>query len=456
MNTEKKIRLAAIGDIHSNHAALTCFYEYIKEHCVDGVILLGDYISDCAYPQKTLKLIKDITKEFPCIILRGNREEAMFLHRERSEEWGIGSSGGSLLYTYENLSLEDLEFFENLPMCATLNFKPFLEDIDDHFFNQRADHVLGWSELISYDFNRNYKEKTEKGAKEANKKKVDKKETNKKENGENLAVWFCSGQKARNRLKNLIQQYKEQEFPSITLCHGSPKDIRELLYYCSEAAEQTLKTISTDYLISAHTHVQGSLEAYGKKLLNPGALGSQNTADFLIITGKKSVDKEEILWQEEFYNLPYEKEMIIAEFKDSGLSEISPVWCRTQIRELLTGIKCSYPCVILAKQLYEQALEKQLYKETLTSQLYEETEKEQQNKNGQFKSNSIEMKDNPIQIKNNPIEKKDNNIKIEYNNSYLKDNVIQIKSNTIQIKNNNAEGIPEYFWEEAAKRLGIL
>ena len=39
-------RLALISDVHGNYKALEAFLEYIEEHPVDGIICLGDYVTD--------------------------------------------------------------------------------------------------------------------------------------------------------------------------------------------------------------------------------------------------------------------------------------------------------------------------------------------------------------------------------------------------------------------------
>lgn len=111
------MKIAAFGDIHSNHIALRACLDAVEKIGVDGIVLLGDYVSDCACPQKTMALLKEIAERFPCRIIRGNREEYMIDHADGKSVWQNNSQSGSLLYTYENLTAEDIEWFRSLPIA---------------------------------------------------------------------------------------------------------------------------------------------------------------------------------------------------------------------------------------------------------------------------------------------------------------------------------------------------
>ncbi len=108
-------QIAVLGDIHSNHIALTVCIDHALTRNADEFIFLGDYISDCAYPQKTMRIIYDMKHKYPCRFIRGNREDYMLNHRKDPDErWTYSSTSGSLLYTYENLTGEDFAFFDSL------------------------------------------------------------------------------------------------------------------------------------------------------------------------------------------------------------------------------------------------------------------------------------------------------------------------------------------------------
>ncbi len=110
-------KLAVIADVHANYAALEAVLASIRTLSVDGVIFLGDYLTDCPYPERTLRLIRGVMTEYPVWLVRGNREDYLIAHRKygRPDDWRKGGGSGSLLYTYESLTEEDLDFLEKLP-----------------------------------------------------------------------------------------------------------------------------------------------------------------------------------------------------------------------------------------------------------------------------------------------------------------------------------------------------
>lgn len=123
------MRFAVISDIHSNFMALEnalCLIEDMRRsgEGVDGIIFLGDYLTDFPYPQKTLYLLDQAAAEFPCHFVRGNREDYLIRHRYTTDEgWSYCSSSGSLLYTYENLTKKDLDKLEKLSHCIDITPK---------------------------------------------------------------------------------------------------------------------------------------------------------------------------------------------------------------------------------------------------------------------------------------------------------------------------------------------
>lgn len=109
------LKLAIIGDIHSNHIALETCIRHALDRKVDEFLFLGDYISDCPYPQRTMKIIYEMKDKYCCYFIRGNREDYMMNHRNHPEErWTYSSASGNLLYTYENLTKKDLDFYESM------------------------------------------------------------------------------------------------------------------------------------------------------------------------------------------------------------------------------------------------------------------------------------------------------------------------------------------------------
>ncbi|MGN0299635.1 MAG: metallophosphoesterase family protein [Lachnospiraceae bacterium] len=114
---DTNLKLALIADIHSNVYALRQCLNFCKENRVDGYVFLGDMISDCPNPQKTMELIYEIKEKEPCWFIRGNREEYQLSYRHGEQHWQHGSSlTGNLLYTYEHLTEKDFHFFDSLPI----------------------------------------------------------------------------------------------------------------------------------------------------------------------------------------------------------------------------------------------------------------------------------------------------------------------------------------------------
>lgn len=120
------MKLALLGDIHSNYKALERCLEYCEKDGVDGFLFLGDYVSDCPYPNRTLEMIRDICKRYPYYMIRGNRESYQLMYQEsKEEEWSYCSNSGSLLYTYENLSLVDLDLFRECDIKQIISIEGY-------------------------------------------------------------------------------------------------------------------------------------------------------------------------------------------------------------------------------------------------------------------------------------------------------------------------------------------
>jgi len=46
------MKIAVLSDIHSNYHAFSACVNYALEKEIANFLFLGDYVSDCAYPQK--------------------------------------------------------------------------------------------------------------------------------------------------------------------------------------------------------------------------------------------------------------------------------------------------------------------------------------------------------------------------------------------------------------------
>ncbi len=99
-------------------------------------IFLGDYLGDLAYPQKTLEYLDGIKKKYPCIFIRGNKEDYWINHKNgkhRDWVWEAGRSGsGMLAYVYNHLTLEQIKNFEKMPISMTMRYQGFPDFVIFH------------------------------------------------------------------------------------------------------------------------------------------------------------------------------------------------------------------------------------------------------------------------------------------------------------------------------------
>lgn len=121
------MRLAIISDIHGNYNALEAFLAFLKEHPVDGIIGLGDYVTDCPYPERIMELLRRTQEIYSCVLLRGNREEYLIENRKMNRGWRPSSQNGGLFYTDIHLTEADIRFFEGLATERALNIEGYPE-----------------------------------------------------------------------------------------------------------------------------------------------------------------------------------------------------------------------------------------------------------------------------------------------------------------------------------------
>lgn len=117
------LNVAVIGDIHSNHLAFKAVIEAIEKAQVDQILFLGDYLTDCAYPEKTMMYLYALRENYPCFFVRGNREEYLLQMQAGELPKRRCSSAGSVLYTYERITGKDLDFFNKMPIARQVTFQ---------------------------------------------------------------------------------------------------------------------------------------------------------------------------------------------------------------------------------------------------------------------------------------------------------------------------------------------
>lgn len=116
-------------------------------------------------------------------------------------------------------------------------------------------------------------------------------------------------------------RYAKEGYPPITLCHGSPANSREGLLPEGENTKQWLTDMDTDYLICAHTHLQGQLEEDGKHYYNCGsagiALGVCGYAHGMLL--EDICINGQTVWNPVFLKISYDHRQVVRDIRESGL-----------------------------------------------------------------------------------------------------------------------------------------
>lgn len=136
------MKLAVLSDIHSNYYALKACLDWIRKEEIEGIVFLGDYVSDCAYPQKTMELLYQVKKQYRTWFICGNRDKVI-------AGGDIPAYLESMRYTYENLSEDDLAFFASMPIAAEICIDgyPMFSISHGDFKDERAE-VLPENEVM--------------------------------------------------------------------------------------------------------------------------------------------------------------------------------------------------------------------------------------------------------------------------------------------------------------------
>ncbi len=108
-------KLALISDVHGNYKALEAVLAYLEDHPAEGILCLGDYVTDSPYPERVLALLHRMEKQWPCWFIRGNREDYLLGNPDNCKGWKPSSASGVLYYTLQRLTREDLAFFASMP-----------------------------------------------------------------------------------------------------------------------------------------------------------------------------------------------------------------------------------------------------------------------------------------------------------------------------------------------------
>lgn len=134
-------------------------------------------------------------------------------------------------------------------------------------------------------------------------------------------------------------QYRREDYPAITCCHGSPENSRELLYEDQENTKNWLEKAEDRYMICGHTHLPCEMMHKDKHYLNPGCVGiaikDYGYAQCMILEGVTENGKAE--WKPIFLKIPYDYRRVVNDIRKSGLLDKAPWFINNNIYTLLTG-----------------------------------------------------------------------------------------------------------------------
>lgn len=320
------MKLGFISDIHSNYRAFKACLDYFEKENVDTYFLLGDYVSDTAYPEKTMELIYELKKRHKCIIIRGNREE-YFINNEMSPTgWHDGSATGNLLYTREHLTAEDISFFKTLPIVERFEVNGYPSITVCHGSPKSdREHIYPLSSTIT-----SYSRLT--------------------------ATFFGSSSELSSAdSKNSESDMNNQSETASKDSSGKWNDTPD--------AAKWLSLIDTDILVSAHTHQRCIYEHNRKIYVNTGSCGiaisNSGIAECAIFESieqkniNKSAQQTEAAhgWSIRLLSIPYDVKSVIKDIFESGLYNRAHWFINSNIQTLSTGIDHASDMVIRACEL---------------------------------------------------------------------------------------------------------
>lgn len=244
--------IAILSDIHGNYVAFEECIKHALERGITTFLFLGDYVGELADPERAMKMLHDLQKEYNCVCVKGNKEDYWIDYRNKSDDDYVwednNSTTGMMLYAYNHLTKEDIDFFETLP---------------------------------------------------------------------------------------IMQKIEIEEYPPFIICHGSPYSNNEKMIPDTERIKEIMDSVEEELIICGHSHKASKMIHNGKVVLNAGSVGipflSEGKTQYLILHGSENG------WEEEFINLEYNIEAVIADMQEDNLHIHAPYWNYSTERLLRDG-----------------------------------------------------------------------------------------------------------------------
>jgi putative phosphoesterase len=118
------MKIALIGDIHSNIHALTAVMAHAKKRGVQRFINTGDFVGYGAFPDEVVQAIRDSDT----ISIRGNYDQKVLEFKEKKKKWRDSKHDLKWLafeYAWKNLSKGSRRYLRSLPLEQDLKLKRF-------------------------------------------------------------------------------------------------------------------------------------------------------------------------------------------------------------------------------------------------------------------------------------------------------------------------------------------
>jgi len=108
------MKIAVIGDIHSNIIAFEKVMDRISQLNVDEIWCVGDLVGYYANPDEVVDMIVDT--DIKCVM--GNHDYGVI---EKKLDWFKDDAKKSLLYSIKKLGLDHINFLKKLPYTLSFN-----------------------------------------------------------------------------------------------------------------------------------------------------------------------------------------------------------------------------------------------------------------------------------------------------------------------------------------------
>ncbi len=113
------MKLAILSDIHSNLVALEAVLADLNKQQVDRIIIAGDHVGDGPCPAGVVARIRQLD----CYLIKGNREQYLKNYHSEKSKWQGKHQVAVIVWTYQQLSDEELQFLWELPEQLVVNLE---------------------------------------------------------------------------------------------------------------------------------------------------------------------------------------------------------------------------------------------------------------------------------------------------------------------------------------------